>query len=69
MFWSDNKIVYVDNIKLFDGFNMTKEMKKVGEKEFNSRKSVLDTLYSKLQSPTISEEDNKIMMWQFIQGI
>ncbi|WP_158626849.1 OmpH family outer membrane protein [Flavobacterium sp. GT3R68] len=63
-----NKIVYVDNIKLFDGFNMTKEMKRVGEKEFNARKSVLDTLYFKLQSPAISETDKKVMMQQFIQG-
>lgn len=64
---SDKKIVYVDSVKLFDGFVMTKEMKRVGEKEFNSRKSVLDNLYSNLQSPTISASEKKELMQQFIQ--
>lgn len=65
---SNNRIVCVDNTKLFDGFNMTKEMKRVGEKEFNARKLVLDSLYLKLQSPTISESDKKMIMQQFVQG-
>jgi outer membrane protein len=47
---------------------MTKEMKKVGEKEFNTRKVILDSLYVKLQSNTISEAEKKAMMPQFIQG-
>lgn len=64
---SDKKIVYVDSFKLFDGFVMTKEMKRVGEKEFNSRKSILDNLYSNLQSPTISASEKKELMQQFIQ--
>ena len=34
-FKSNKEIVYVDTVKLFDGFVMTKEMKRVGEKEFN----------------------------------
>lgn len=67
-FKSDKEIVYVDNAKLFDGFVMTKEMKRVGEKEFNSRKSVLDNLYTKLQTPTISASEKKVLMQQFIQG-
>jgi outer membrane protein len=62
------KIVYVDNVKLFDGFIMTKEMKRVGEKEFNSRKKSLEVLYSKLQSQKISEDEKKILMQQFVQG-
>jgi outer membrane protein len=65
---SNKLIVYVDNNKLFDGFYMTKEMKKIGEKEFNARKTILDTLYAKLQSTAISEGDKKAMMSQFIQG-
>jgi outer membrane protein len=65
---SNKKIVYVDNSKLFDGFNMTKEMKRVGEKEFNVRKMGLDSLYSKLQSQTISDGNKKMLMQQFIQG-
>lgn len=64
----NKKIVYVDNNKLFEGFNMTKEMKQVGEKEFNTRKIGLDLLYSRLQSQTISDGDKKTLMQQFIQG-
>nr|WP_315252449.1 OmpH family outer membrane protein [uncultured Flavobacterium sp.] len=67
-FKSNKEIVYVDNVKLFDGFIMTKEMKRAGEKEFNSRKSVLDNLYSDLQSPAISASEKKQLMQQFIQG-
>lgn len=62
------KIVYVDNNKLFEGFTMTKEMKRVGEKEFNARKIGLDLLYTKLQSQTILEGDKKTIMQQFIRG-
>ncbi|MEM0578770.1 OmpH family outer membrane protein [Flavobacterium polysaccharolyticum] len=62
------EIVYVDNQKIFDGFVMTKEMKRAGEKEFNSRKLFLDKLYSNLQSPTISGSQKKELMQQFIQG-
>lgn len=65
---SGKEIVYVDSAKLFDGFSMTKEMKRVGEKEFNSRKSILDNLYSNLQSPAISASQKKELMQQFIKG-
>lgn len=65
---SSKKIVYADNSKLFDSFNMTKEMKRIGEKEFNIRKLSLDSLYSELQSKTISEGDKKIVMQNFIKG-
>lgn len=68
LFATNNRIVYVDNNKLFDGFTMTKEMKRVGEKEFNARKKGLDLLYSKLQSQTILDEDKKAIMQQFIHG-
>ena len=64
---SHKKIVYVDSIEIFDGFAMTKEMKRAGEKEFNSKKLVLDDLYSNLQSPTISASQKKELMQQFIQ--
>jgi outer membrane protein len=67
-FKSNKEIVYVDTVKLFDGFVMTKEMKRVGEKEFNSRKLVLDNLYANLQSPAISASEKKELMQQFIQG-
>lgn len=64
---SKSKIIYVNNVKVFEGFNMTKELKKVGEKEFNNRKLHLDSLYSKLQSPEISSLDKKNLMQLFIQ--
>lgn len=61
------KIVYVDNIKLFDNFNMTKELKNSGEKEFNLKKMTVDSLYAKLQSPKISSSEKKLIMQQFVQ--
>ena len=68
VFNTSKKIVYVDSIKLFDSFSMTKEMKRIGEKEFNTRKAIVDTLYSKLQSSTISEVQKKELMPKFIKG-
>lgn len=65
---STTEIVYVDNNKLFESFVMTKEMRRIGEKEFNSRKLVLDNLYSSLQFPTISASEKKELMQQFISG-
>ncbi|WP_317133531.1 OmpH family outer membrane protein [Flavobacterium humi] len=67
-FSHSEKIVYVDNAKLFEGFYMTKEMKKIGEKEFNARKTILDSLYSKLQSGNIADAERKSLMQHFIQG-
>ncbi len=55
------EIVYVDNVKLFDNFQMTKELKTIGEKEFNSRKNEIDSIYSKLQSELNSQEKEGLM--------
>lgn len=51
-------------MKLFDGFNMTKEMKKIGEKQFLSQKSQLDSLLLKVQksNPT----DQQLLMKQYV---
>jgi outer membrane protein len=46
---------------------MTKELKLSGEKEFNSQKTHLDSLYLKLQSSEISPQEKKILMQEFIQ--
>ncbi|WP_208682082.1 OmpH family outer membrane protein [Flavobacterium sp. SLB02] len=62
-----NKTVYVDNVKLFNDFSMTKELKNSGEKEFNLKKSKVDSLYSKLQYPGLSISEKKITMQQFVQ--
>ena len=61
------KVVYVDNVKIFNDFNMTKELKLSGEKEFNFKKTYLDSLYLKLQSSEISPQEKKILMQEFIQ--
>ncbi|MNE60216.1 Outer membrane protein (OmpH-like) [compost metagenome] len=47
---------------------MTKEMKRVGEKEFNERKILLDNLYASLQGSSLSVLQKKELMQQFIQG-
>lgn len=62
------KTVYVDNEKLFNDFNMTKELKRVGEKEFNLKKSITDSLYVKINSSEITPAEKKIVMQQFIQS-
>jgi outer membrane protein len=65
---TNTKIVYVDNEKLFDNFNMTKELKRSGEKEFNSKKTVTDSLYKKINSSGITLSEKKVLMQQFIQS-
>lgn len=62
----EEKIVYVDNNKLFEEFRMTKEMRKKGEKEFNDKKVYLDSLYLNLQRQDISKEAKDIMTKEFI---
>lgn len=57
-------VVYVDNIKLFDGFNMTKEMKKIGETQFLSQKTQLDSLFAKIQKSKSAEQ--QLLMKQYV---
>ena len=61
-----NEVVYVDNIKLFDEFQMTKDMKSIGEKEYSSKKNELDTLYSKLQG-NLEQNVKESLMKEFIE--
>ncbi|MEO8535549.1 MAG: OmpH family outer membrane protein [Flavobacterium sp.] len=65
---SKTKIVYVNNSELFDGFVMTNELKRIGEKEFITRKTALDNLYSKIQSKSIAASEKETLMNQFIKG-
>ena len=67
-FFNAEKTVYVDNMKLFDGFYMTKEMKQIGEKQFTARKTILDSLYAKLRSDKISDSEKEGLMQTFIKG-
>jgi len=57
--------VVVNNQKLFEGFNMSKEMKRVGEREFQYRKASLDSLYRNLQEPALAAEEKKILLEEF----
>ncbi len=66
-FSQKSTVVYVDSLKLFEGFQMTKEMKTLGEKEFNTRKIALETMYSSIQSPSVSALQKKELMRQLIQ--
>lgn len=63
---SSEKIVYVDNNKLFEEFRMTKEMKMIGEKEFNKKKANLDSLYLEIQREDLSKETKEVMMKEFV---
>lgn len=67
-FTTKTKVVYVNNAELFDGFTMTKELKRTGEKEFNARKNALDNLYTTIQSKTITSSEKEELMKQFIKG-
>lgn len=62
--FSKPDVVYVDNVQLFEGFNMTKEMKKIGENQFNLQKSKIDSLYSKIQNSPSA--DKQILMKEYI---
>ena len=64
LFFSKNEIVYVDNMKLFDGFNMSKEMKKVGERQFNAQKLKIDSLYFKIQNSNADQQ--KVLMKEYV---
>lgn len=63
--FNNKEIVYVDNQRLFDGFAMTKEMKVIGEREYNLRKTEIDSLYSMLQYVEENEE-REFLMKEFI---
>lgn len=39
-------VVYVDNIELFNGFNMSNDLGKMNAKKINSQKKKLDSLYT-----------------------
>jgi outer membrane protein len=57
--------VYVDNIKVFNSFLMTKEMKTSGEKELNTRTKSLDSLYQALDN-TADPDKKQLLVKQII---
>ncbi|MDO5969000.1 OmpH family outer membrane protein [Flavivirga aquimarina] len=50
------EIVYIDNIKLFNGFNMTKDIKVIEEAKIKKAGKVLDSLYVIFKS--INDKEN-----------
>jgi outer membrane protein len=64
-FFNSEKIVYVDNEKLFNSFQMTKDLRNHGEIEFNSRKKEVDSLYLKIQE-NLNETEKESLMKLFI---
>lgn len=65
-FSTSEQVFYVDNVKLFDGFRMTKEMKKEGEKQFNNKKAVLDSLYLEVQREDLDDQYKEVLMQDFV---
>lgn len=59
------KIVYVNNTAVFEGFRMTIEMKTIGEKELKQRKKHIDSLYVILNNPA-NKSTNESIMREFI---
>ncbi|TGV01066.1 OmpH family outer membrane protein [Flavivirga rizhaonensis] len=55
-FNNQKDIVYIDNIKLFNGFNMTKDIKVVEEAKIRKKGKELDSLYAIFQ--TIKDKEN-----------
>lgn len=53
---SNDKIVYANFGKLFDGFRMTKEMTQFGQKDYDRRVKKIDSLYVLM---TIRQADQK----------
>ncbi|WP_346882333.1 OmpH family outer membrane protein [uncultured Algibacter sp.] len=53
----EDKIVYVDNIKLFNNFNMTKDIKLVEETKIKKQGKILDSLYAIFENSK-NKEDN-----------
>jgi outer membrane protein len=63
---SKKTIVYVDNVALFNGFQMTKELKGEGEKILSKKKQTLDSLQLQL-SFKIAETDKGMVINKIIQ--
>lgn len=57
-------IVYVDNAKVFTEFNMSVEMKKIGEQEINYRSKIVDSLYNLIQK-TDNDQTKEMLVKEF----
>jgi outer membrane protein len=63
---SEKRIMTVNRSILFDNFTMTKDLKRAGENEFNNHIAQLDSVYSILQSQSISEKEKQVLTEQLI---
>jgi outer membrane protein len=57
-----DKVVFVDNVKIFNDFRMTKELVRNGDKELLQKKQKLDSLYMYLN--IIKDQDTKAKLVQ-----
>lgn len=62
------QVVVADNQKVFDGFKMTIEAKREGEKIFNQNKKVLDSIYARLQDPSTPASEKQQLTEQVVAG-
>lgn len=62
------EIAVINSQQLFDGFAMTKEMRVNGEKEYQARKVILDSIYAKMQLPQTPDAEKKALMDQLARG-
>jgi len=62
---SDKKeYVYIDNIKLFNGFNMAKDMSDIHTKKVKKQTKKLDSLYQLFQIDIAAKDEDKIKISQ-----
>jgi len=59
-----NEYVYVDNIKLFNGFNMSKDLSDIHTKKIKRQTKKLDSLYQLFQIDIKSKDEHKIKLSQ-----
>ncbi len=58
-FNTQKHIVYIDNMRLFNEFNMTKDIRTIEEAKISSRALEIDSLYSKLKSLSANEREDR----------
>ena len=57
---SESEIVYVDNIEIFNGFNMTADLDKMNKKKLSNQKMKIDSLYRVYE--VFRQEDEKLKL-------
>lgn len=57
---SENNVVYVDSGKIFNEFELAKKLNKELENTLKARQSILDTMFSKINSLTVQVKFDKL---------